>query len=237
METILSNIKERVLQIAENKGIAKEKFFEELGVTYGNFKGIAKEKALSSDTLATIVAVYADINPEWLLTGNGEMYRDSIAKISDERVERLQKFKFQFVTPKEELKENALIPLVSTEAVAGFGNVNFSISSDDIQAQYEVPDFKEIDFMIRLRGSSMYPKYSAGDVVACRIIKESQFIQWNKTYVIATAEQGVICKRLRKSTKTNTYLAVSDNKDYGPFEIPAKEITGIALIVGVIRLE
>ena len=49
MATIFSNIKERVLYISESKGITREKFFEDLGITYGNFKGKAKEKALSSD--------------------------------------------------------------------------------------------------------------------------------------------------------------------------------------------
>lgn len=129
------------------------------------------------------------------------------------------------------------IPLVSWEAVAGFGSASFCIAKEDVQEYYVVPDFKKIDFMISLRGSSMYPKYSAGDIVACRIIRESQFIQWNKTYIIATVEQGLLCKRLKPSDKKDHYLAVSDNKEYEPFDLPVSEVTGIALIVGVIRLE
>lgn len=75
METIFTNIKERVLYFTDYKDFAKEKFFEELGVTYGNFKGKAKEKALSSDILAKIVSKYPEINPEWLLTGKGPMLK------------------------------------------------------------------------------------------------------------------------------------------------------------------
>lgn len=63
METNFTNIKERILYLTDIKGIAKEKFFEDLGVTYGNFKGKAKEKALSSEVLAKIVSKYPDINP------------------------------------------------------------------------------------------------------------------------------------------------------------------------------
>lgn len=129
------------------------------------------------------------------------------------------------------------IPLVAQEVAAGFGNSNFVIKEDDIQGRYVVPDFNGIDFMIRVKGGSMYPKYSSGDIVACRILKESKFIQWNKPYVIATTEQGMLCKRLMPSEKKNYVQAVSDNKEYPPFDIPEKEITGIALIVGVIRLE
>ena len=35
----------------------------------------------------------------------------------------------------------------------------------------------------------------------------------------------------------NHLKAVSDNKDYPPFEIPVEEITGIALVIGSISLE
>ncbi|MDY3522013.1 hypothetical protein PG614_10265 [Riemerella anatipestifer] len=76
METNFTNIKERILYYTDIKGFTKEKFFEELGVTYGNFKGKAKEKALSSDILAKIVSKYPEINPEWLLTGRGEMLKE-----------------------------------------------------------------------------------------------------------------------------------------------------------------
>jgi len=128
-------------------------------------------------------------------------------------------------------------PLISHEAAAGFGTAIFAIKDEDIMGRYVVPDFTNIDFMIRVKGSSMYPKYSSGDIVACRIIRESRFIQWNKPYIIATKEQGLLCKRLRQSEKKNHILAISDNKDYPPFDIPSNEITGIALIVGTIRLE
>jgi len=128
-------------------------------------------------------------------------------------------------------------PLISHEAAAGFGTAQFAIREEDIAARYVVPDFKGVDFMIRIKGSSMYPKYSSGDVVACRIIKESKFIQWNKPYIVATKEQGILCKRLKPSEKKNHILAVSDNKEYPPFDLPWDEVTGVALIIGTIRLE
>lgn len=78
METKVTNIKERILLIAENKGISKEIFFKDLGVSYGSFKGKSKEKSLSSDVLATIVTKYSDINPIWILTGEGKMLVENV---------------------------------------------------------------------------------------------------------------------------------------------------------------
>ncbi len=138
----------------------------------------------------------------------------------------------------EQNDSNAVgVPLISSEAAAGFGTATFSITESDVQARYVVPDFPEIDFMIRVKGSSMYPKYSSGDVIACRVIRERKFIQWNKAYVVATREQGILCKRLRESDQPECLLAVSENPEYAPFHLPVDEITGMALVVGVIRLE
>ncbi|QHN65614.1 S24 family peptidase [Bergeyella cardium] len=222
METFFTNIKERVLYFTDYKGFAKEKFFEELGVTYGNFKGKAKEKALSSDVLAKIVSKYPELNPEWLLTGEGEMLKSENTSTE---------------TSKEESVKG--IPLVNATAIGGYGNNVFSFEERDVKDYYVIPKFKhkQVDFMIEVEGSSMYPKYNSGDVVACRIIKERNFIQWNKTHVIATRKQGIIIKRIKPSDAPNSLLMVSDNESYDPFNVPEEEIEGLAIVVGVIRLE
>ena len=131
------------------------------------------------------------------------------------------------------------IPLVSIAAVADFGSGEFIIEERGIRAYYVVPKFNDqkIDFMIEITGSSMYPKYNSGDVVACKIIKKSAFLQWNKVHVVATQEQGVLIKRLKQGIDDNCFLVISDNEDCDPFEISKNEITWLALVVGVIRLE
>lgn len=131
------------------------------------------------------------------------------------------------------------IPLASVSAIGGTGNTNFAINLQDVKEYYTIPKFstKKIDFMIEVEGSSMYPKYSSGDVVACTIIHQDSFIQWNKTHVIATRDQGIIIKRVKKGTAEDRLCMISDNKDYDSFEVPKNEINSIALVVGVIRLE
>lgn len=162
-----------------------------------------------------------DINTNWLLTGEGLMLKSEGFKSNNINVAGIR------------------IPLVSVAAVGGFGNAEFVIKESDVKDYYIVPRFSDrrIDFMIEICGSSMQPKYNSGDVVACTIIRESKFIQWNKVHVIGTTEQGILIKRLRKGLNPEHLLAVSDNKEYDPFEIPLIEIVGLAIVVGVIRLE
>lgn len=66
-----SNIKERILQLTDFKGITKEEFFKSIGMSYGSFKGSAKDRPLNSDAIENILTIYADVNPEWLLLGKG----------------------------------------------------------------------------------------------------------------------------------------------------------------------
>jgi len=129
------------------------------------------------------------------------------------------------------------VPLVSVEALGGIGNSLFRIQEKDILSRYVIPEFSDADFMLPVKGPSMEPRYFAGDTVACRIIKEKAFIQWNRAYVVATRDQGILIKKLKKGPDDTCITAVSENTEYDPFNIPWKDISGIALVIGVIRLE
>lgn len=131
------------------------------------------------------------------------------------------------------------IPFVGEAAVAGFGSADFAIKECDVKDYYVIPKFKDsnIDFMIEIHGESMYPTFKSGDVVACTIIRESTFIQWNRVYLVATAEQGILIKRLKKGITGTTIMLVSDNPDYDPFEVELTSVKGIALVQGLVRLE
>ena len=65
----VTNIKERVLQLAKNNGVSYEKFCKEIGTSYSNFKGKQKKSALGSDTLEKIMTIYPGTDLYWLVTG------------------------------------------------------------------------------------------------------------------------------------------------------------------------
>lgn len=74
-------IKERVIQVIESKGIAKEKFYKKIGMTSASFRGNAKKTPLNSNAIENILSEINDLDPYWLITGKGEMFRSS--KIND----------------------------------------------------------------------------------------------------------------------------------------------------------
>lgn len=192
-----------------------------------NFLGV-KQNTISTwkarDTIDydLIISKCDFLDANWLLTGKGEMLKDPQLKTADI------------------LDYSRPIPLIPVDAFAGISNNGgYSISDSTIEERYIIPlfDGKGVDFLISVRGSSMYPKYSSGDIVACRFVRELLFIQWNKVYVLDTKSQGSMIKRLIKSDNPKTVICRSDNKDYGDFEVPMDDIQNIALVIGAIRLE
>lgn len=224
----MENILERLGKMAVNKGITISSLEKKIGASKGVLsRALSQKTDIQAKWVVKIVENYPEISPEWLLTGKGEMLKSEVNTNQSEHMLDMIPAKVSG------------IPLVNINAVAGFGNADFAIAEADVKDYYVVPKFKycHVDFMIEISGSSMYPKYNSGDVVACTILHERAFIQWNKCHIIATREQGILCKRLRPSEQQGYITAVSDNKDYPPFDIPTSEITGIALVCGVIRLE
>lgn len=132
------------------------------------------------------------------------------------------------------------IPLIPIEAVAGLPTIdNIGVSFADCK-RYVIPEFegKGVDYMIRVSGSSMYPKYSNGDILACKYIENVLFLQWGKIYVIDSSQGALVKRVFQDETNPDNLILVSDNKEnYPPFTFPKSDIRSLSIVVGVIRLE
>lgn len=212
-------LKERILQFIEYKGISKNKFYIETGISNGT---LDKKSGLSMESVEKFYSTYKEVNPEWILTGNGEMLKSNIKTNN-----LVQESQVEF------------IPLIPIEAMAGKGNNgSVQILQKDIIGGYVIPEFTQrgVEYIIRVSGSSMYPKYSSGDLLGCKTVNDTSFFQWGKIYVLDT-DQGPMVKRLFPTDKENILECRSDNKDYPPFPINKDSIYKIAIVIGVLRLE
>lgn len=225
----------------------KKKMLEALisHFTNGNKAQFAKHLGVSPQTISAWIArntfdselIYAKcryIDPSWLLTGQGNMLT------STESIQQNVESKHEAIPIMKGMPSDIKpIPLVTEHAAAGFGNECFTIEDDDVKDYYVIPKFRfnHVDFMIEVSGLSMYPHFKSGDVIACTILHEAKYIQWNRCHVIATREQGILVKRIMPSENEECFKIVSDNKDFPPFDLPKEEITGIALVVGCVSLE
>lgn len=212
-------IHERIGTLVDTFGEGKNTILaSKLGVSEGNIRGYIKGVMPKQDILEKIVRCF-DINSDWLLTGRGTMFK---------------KDDFPKATPSNQ--PNNGIPLIPLSAMAGALTDETSILEYECE-RYTVPAFKGADFLIPIKGNSMYPTYLSGDIVACQKIPlKSLFFQWNKPYVLDT-KQGALIKRIKPGSDKDHVLIVSDNKEYDPFELPCSEINAVALVLGLIRME
>ena len=236
MATIFSNNKERVLYISESKGITREKFFEDLGITYGNFKGKAKEKALSSDVLAKIIAKYPEISSEWLLTGNGEMLKSEGATevIKTPRVEIIEPIKVEgrSLMPKVVVvddDDNDRIPLVSVKAQAGYLEGYDDSNYIEELPTYSLPEMRNGTYrMFQVSGFSMYPTLQDGSYVIGKFVEDWEWLGDNKVCVVVTERDGVIVKRVTNRAREKGFLyCKSDNRDYKHIKVMLEDIKEI----------
>lgn len=221
---------ERLRFFIENEGLSVRQFENLIGSSDGKIaKFIASNSSLKSDTLSKIMEIFPHLSITWLLTGEGDMLLSSPESTKDE--------------PRTNQPTTCLtqagIPLIPVDAVAGFNGIDSpTIQIHDCQ-RYLVPEFQQLnaEFMIRVSGSSMYPKYSSGDILACRKLTSYHFIQWGKIYVI-DSEQGAMVKRLFPCEEDADHvICKSDNPNYPPFKLPTTEIRSLSIVLGAIRFE
>ena len=212
------NTKANLLIFIEKKNLSKTDFYKITGLSNGF---LDKGGSVTSSNLEIILKYFPELSADWLITGEGPMLR------SDTPVAH----------PASMPGEG--IPLIPIEAIAGIpAGEDIGIRFIDC-TRYVIPEFANlnVEYMVRVSGSSMYPKYSNGDVLACRRIQDVLFFQWGKIYVIDSS-QGPLVKRVFKDEDPDRILLVSDNKEhYPPFSIPKSDIRSLSIVLGVIRLE
>lgn len=210
----MQTTKDRLLEFLKQIEISQAKFAERVGVSRNYVNSMVDN--ITQNTVEKIQAAYPDLNIDWLTKGQGEMLR----------------------TPTAADKQKKL-PLIPFEAIAGYLSIdNVGVRFEDCE-QYVIPEFEQrgAEFIIRVSGSSMYPKYSNGDLLGCKRVNDILFFQWGKIYVLDTS-QGTLVKRVYEHENDDFVMLVSDNKAvYPPFAIPKSDIRSLSIVVGVVRLE
>ena len=213
------NKKDMILALIEHYSNGnKAQFANLLGITP---QGLSTWIKRESFDIELIFSKCEGLSANWLLTGKGKMIKENKTAIPT-------------ATPAQNTTDG--IPLIPFSAMAG------ALTDERTALEYEceryvVPAFKGADFLMTIKGTSMQPTYNSGDIVACqRVPMTSIFFQWNKPYVLDTA-QGPLVKRVKPGSDQNHITLVSDNPDYDPFQLPLEQVNAVALVIGLIRLE
>lgn len=224
---------ERVYEYIDYKDLKPTRFEKELGLSNGYLGTQLKRKGnLGEEILNLIVDNCLDLNPEWLLTGRGEMLKSPVKEVQEVAL--------------KEPSEAHLIPLYD-------GVMTASVVSQELPAQAEATEmvnagdwFRDATAAMRVHGDSMYPDYVSGSIVAIKEVHDKRLVVFGQDYMIETTEYRVL-KRLQKSDDKQCYLACSTNEEvwqmgvlkgrliHEPFDIHLNDITRLYQILGTVK--
>jgi phage repressor protein C with HTH and peptisase S24 domain len=231
MDTNFTNVKRRVLQISDIKNINKEIFFNEIDISYASFKGKALDKNLNSATLTKIVTKFPDVDPLWLLTGEGKPIKDKV----DKEATTIYRNKTDRAAAQQ------AIPLYDVHATAGLVEL-FADSNKNVPVELiNIPNLPKCDGAVYVTGDSMYPLLKSGDIVIYKEINDVvNNIFWGEMYLISIdleGEEYISVKYIQKSDLGKDYIKlVSQNANHQPKDISLSKVRALAIVKASIRV-
>ena len=225
-------VSERLGQFLDKKGISFYAIENALNAGRGSISKAVKEgKSIGSNTLENILNLHPDLNPTWLLTGEGNMLKDENETPSD-----IQAFPLKT----DRSLQYQQIPLYDLEATAGLVPL-FSDSTYNVPLDYiTIPNLPKCDGAIYVTGDSMYPLLKSGDIVLYKTISDfKNEIFWGEMYLLSvemSGEEFVLVKYIQKSEDPNFVKLVSQNKHHQDKEVEISKIRALALVKASIRI-
>lgn len=220
-----STQKDRILQFIDYKGLSKNKFYKETGISNGT---LDKKSGLSMDSVEKFYSRYNEVNPEWLLTGEGDMLK------SEDTTE-------VYALRTDKPLEDQLIPLYNIEAAAGLTELFQNNGKTNVIDTIKIPNLPKCDGAVFVTGDSMYPLLKSGDIVAYKEIQDFENdIFWGEMYLISVevaGEEWISVKYIQKSEKGEQYVKlVSQNQNHQPKDVKLSKVRALALVKASIRI-
>ena len=226
-------VSERLGLYLEKKGISFYAIENSLKAGRGTIsKAVKERKSIGSNLLENILSLYSDLNPSWLLTGEGHMLRNE----SSFEATSIQAYPLR----SDHSVHYQQIPLYDIEATAGLVPL-FTESTNNIPLDHiTIPNLPKCDGAIYVTGDSMYPLLKSGDIVLYKAITDIQNeIFWGEMYLLSfemSGEEFVMVKYIQKAEDPNYVKLVSQNKHHQDKEIHISKIRALALIKASIRI-
>lgn len=216
----------RIKLIRKALSMTQEQLAQRLGVGKAALSMIETGKSGLSSRNRNILVQDLNVNPDWLDTGEGEMFNAEPEYTS-----------FRLRT------DNSLpmqsVPLYSIEGTAGLVPL-FNDRTNNKPINYiHIPNLPKCDGAIYVSGDSMYPLLKSGDIVLYKQLHNIDDIFWGDMYLLSIdleGEEYIVVKYIQKSDREGYVKLVSQNPHHADKEIEISRIRAIALVKASIRM-
>lgn len=204
-------VKERLIQFIEYKKLSIKEFQNSIDVSVSYVTNISQ--SIGAGILRRIIEVYPDLNPDWLIKGEGDMIREV-----------------------EEDVLNGKTILVLPVSAQGGRLTDFTSSVYAKDCEKMISPIDDAEFAIPITGDSMSPEYPNGGRVLIRKVNEKAFIDWGRTFVLDTCN-GVVIKNIYPGSNEGCVRCVSANEKYPDFEVQYSDVYGWYRVLALLALK
>lgn len=208
------NVNSRILEFVSAKGLSVAEFERLCGLSNGYVRKV--KDSLGKRGLTDILRKFPELNSDWLLTGEGDMF---LSQQSNPII--------NYTTG---------VPYYNVDFIGGFDLV---LNDPTINPEYLI-DFKlynEATCWCNVTGHSMEPEIAHGDMIALKKIEDFSFIPFGEVYAIVTTNEMRTIKRIGPATNPENYSLIPTNKspEYGIQELPKRMIRHIYHVLGCMK--
>ena len=218
------NKKDMILALIQHySGGNKAQFANFLGISPQGLSTWIKRETFDNEL---IYSKCEGLSPEWLLTGRGEMLKNTADTTSET------------VTPDSQsepkLSSNPIdgIPYFDVDFLGGFDEI-FNDQTSTPSCRIIAPGFEKASVWCNVTGHSMEPKICHGDIIALRRCSIND-IQYGEIYAVVFDTIRTIKIIRRGSTPENLRLVPINTADYDEQERPIARIVQIYEVIGSI---
>lgn len=232
---------DRILAVMRDKADGKQKdFAKAIGIGDSTFSESRTKGSWSIKAIDGILNRYPDISAEWLIRGEGDMYKPKKKSnllnccVTEEEADDVIDDMLPTTTydEVEEVKPQDGVPYIHD--AFGCGIEEYARQNMNDVEYIRVPAMPKTKFFCDAKGDSMAPLISNGDIVGMYEIPLSSYIPLGEIYGIETDELTTI-KRLRKGSTPDKFLLEPINKEYEADEIDKADIRHIFKVTGCIK--
>ncbi len=205
-------IHDRLSELVKVFGKGKNTVFSKLiGESEANIRGYRTNVVPKQPVLEKIATSF-DISSDWLLTGRGEMLRNT-------------------QSPEPDSTPAATVPYYRA-ALHSVLSPDKGRENPHPDAYISFPPFADADRWTDVTGHSMEPLINHGDMVALKQIDDwRDFLLSGEIYCIVTEEYSTV-KRVRASANPDMLILEPLNADYDAQEIPCRIIKSVWQVLG-----
>lgn len=210
------DVKERIYEFCKETKIPIRQF--EIQAKLSNGYVSSMRKGLGRGKLENVLKAFPDISREWLLYGEGTMFRTPHP---------------HYIIEAENKDHAQKIPIYDLVATGGIVSV-FQDQNAEPADYLSLPGLPPVDGAVYIRGDSMAPLIKSGDIIIYKRVSLSEdSIMWGQIYLLSyTFDQDsyTAVKYLRRSERPGHIRLASENPNFDPQDIPSSSITSLALV-------